>query len=208
MVQKLRYWLLVATTKGRYSRGSSEIFLDQGLATIRKKRGISAMTENLRTQFGRLEVLPEDLSARNSRSAYFKTMFLIFKRAEARDWIDGLVISLNHSGREHKLQFHHIFLQTLLKKEYYQKEKINDISSLSFISGKANCEIRNTPPSKYLPEIINNQGEDALTKQSIPVSENLWLIENYDDFLQERRALITERMNNFTGINPFESGEV
>ena len=32
--QRLRYWVLVANAKGRYSRGSSETLLDQDLATF------------------------------------------------------------------------------------------------------------------------------------------------------------------------------
>ncbi len=36
----LRYWLLVANAKGRYSRGSSETYLDQNLASIRNGKDI------------------------------------------------------------------------------------------------------------------------------------------------------------------------
>src|SRR5258707_3065099 len=33
--ERLRYWVLVANAKGRYSRGSTETLLDQDLATLR-----------------------------------------------------------------------------------------------------------------------------------------------------------------------------
>ena len=36
---RLRYWVLVANAKGRYSRGSSETLLDQDLATLRMHGG-------------------------------------------------------------------------------------------------------------------------------------------------------------------------
>lgn len=40
---RLRYWVLVANAKGRYSRGSSETILDQDLATLRKGGGAQEM---------------------------------------------------------------------------------------------------------------------------------------------------------------------
>ena len=203
MEQKLRYWLLVANAKGRYSRGSSESLLDQDLASIRKDQSLLTMEAHLRTQFGRLDVQPDDLFGKNSRSAYFKTMFLIFKKDGAQEWFDSLGISLNHSGVEYKLQFHHIFPQALLKNNHCPKEKINDIANLCFISGETNRKISNKSPAKYIPEIIEQQREDALTKQCIPTDKDLWELKNYDKFLQQRRLLIVQKINEFIGNNPF-----
>ena len=71
--QRLRYWVLLANAKGRYSRGSSETLLDQDLATLRQGGGASELVERLRAQVGRLDVAPEELEGRNQRSALFKT---------------------------------------------------------------------------------------------------------------------------------------
>ncbi len=109
----LRYWTLVANAKARYSRGSSETFLDQDINAIKRAGGVPELLQLLRAQVGRLEIHPADLENRNSRSAYFKTMFLAFRDAGARDWRDQLVISLKHSGSTHSLQFHHIFPQAV-----------------------------------------------------------------------------------------------
>ena len=203
MQKELRYWVLIANAKGRYSRGASETLLDQDIATIRKEQALLAMIKNLQTQFGRLDVLPDALAERDSRSPYFKTMFLIFKNDGAKDWRDGLGISLNHSGVAHKLQSHHIFPQDYLKGDFDTK-KINDIANLSFISGRTNRKISNKPPSQYLPKIVKDQGKDALEKQCVPTDENLWELEKYDDFLQARRSLIAKKMNEFIGKSPLE----
>ena len=96
MQKELRYWILIANAKGRYSRGSSETYLDQDLTTIRKEQALPAMIRDLERQFGRLDVLPEDLDGRDSRSPYFKTMFLILKRMGRRIgvmvWVFRLII--------------------------------------------------------------------------------------------------------------------
>ena len=58
---------------------------------------------------------PEELAGRNQRSALFKTLCLAFRAAGAKDWRSNLTIALDHSGTHHRLQFHHIFPQAVLK---------------------------------------------------------------------------------------------
>jgi hypothetical protein len=76
--ERLRFWVLVANAKGRYSRGSSETILDQDLAILKQGAGAPELIERLRQQVGRLDIAPEELEGRNQRSALFKTMFLAF----------------------------------------------------------------------------------------------------------------------------------
>jgi hypothetical protein len=92
----LRYWLLVANAKGRFSRGSSETILDQDLAIVRDGGSASELIERLRQQAGRLDFAPEELEGRNVRSAVFKTMFLAFKEAGAKDWSSNLALAIDH----------------------------------------------------------------------------------------------------------------
>ena len=194
---RLRYWVLVANAKARYSRGSSEAFLDQDLAALRGDQGIERLLQLLKTQVGRLEVLPGDLENRNSRSAYFKTMFMAFRKDDARDWQDQLVISLKHSGARHALQSHHVFPRAVLRRAGLPDEKINDICNLIFISGGTNRRISDKEPSVYLPGVINKIGEEELGKQCIPADNGLWKVEEYESFLTERRELVAERLNQF-----------
>ncbi len=194
---KLRYWVLIANTKGHYSRGASESILDQDLKAISTSKGLGAMIEVLRTQFGRLDIESADLKNKNSGSAYFKTMFLAFSKDKAKDWITGLGISLNHSGVQHKLQFHHIFPQSLLKKRIDDTQQINDICNLAFIGGDTNRNINNEEPSSYLPKIVKERGKDALTSQQVSINEFLWEMDKYDEFLAERREMVVARLNEF-----------
>ena len=93
---------------------------------------------------GRLEVAAEELEGRNQRSALFKTMFLGFRAAGAKDWRSHVAIALDHSGSQHKLQFHHIFPKAMLKAQYAGRE-VDDIANLSFIGGKTNRQISDRP---------------------------------------------------------------
>ena len=195
---QLRYWALVANAKGRYSRGSSETIIDQDLAVIRQSGKVQELIDKLKQQVGRLDIAPEELEGRNQRSSLFKTMFLAFRAAEAQDWRSNLVIALDHSGVQHRLQFHHIFPKALLRNVYTSREA-DDISNLAFIGGKTNRAISDKPPSKYLSALIAERGEALLSAQAIPTDHELLEIENYKAFLFKRRSLIAARLNEFLG---------
>lgn len=195
---RLRYWVLVANAKGRYSRGSSETILDQDLATLRSG-GAQELIDRLRQQVGRLDIAPEELEGRNQRSALFKTMFLAFRAAGARDWRSQVAIALDHSGAQHKLQFHHIFPKAVLKGGYAGREA-DDIANLCFIAGKTNRQISDKAPSQYFPPMIEKSGPAAFEAQCIPTDSSILTTDAYKAFLQRRRALVTKRLNEFLGV--------
>jgi hypothetical protein len=190
--------VLAANAKGRYSRGSSETILDQDLATLRAGGGGQELIDRLRQQVGRLDIAPEELEGRNQRSALFKTMFLAFRAAGAKDWRSQVAIALDHSGAQHKLQFHHIFPKAVLKSSYTGREA-DDIANLCFIGGKTNRQIRDKPPSQYFPPMIEKSGLDVFNAQCIPTDSGLLGVDGYKGFLERRRALVAERLNEFLG---------
>lgn len=198
---QLRFWVLVANAKGRFSRGSSETILDQDLATIRDGGGIQDWIDRIRLQVGRLDVTPEELEGRNQRSALFKTMFLAFQADGAKDWRSNLAISLDHSGVQHRLQFHHVFPKAVLKKNTYTSREADDIANLAFVGGKTNRAISDKPPSVYLPPLIEKSGEAPFSAQCIPMRSDLLEVQNYKQFLVDRRERIAERLNRFLGTN-------
>jgi hypothetical protein len=193
----LTRWALLANAKGRYSRGSSETLLDQDLKTIRDGGSHLELLERLRTQVGRLDIAPEELEGRNQRSALFKTMFLAFQKAGARDWQTQVAIALSHVGSAHQLQFHHVFPKALLKKNGYTTREIDDIANLAFIGGRANRRISDKPPATYIPELIATDGDQAFTSQCIPTDPSLLSPDRYRNFLAERRRLTARRLNEF-----------
>lgn len=196
--EQLRFWVLVANVKGRFSRGSSETNLDQDLATVRDGGHIQELIDRIRLQVGRLDITPEELEGRNQRSALFKTMFLAFRARGAKDWRSNLAIALDHSGVQHRLQFHHIFPKAVLKHTYTAREA-DDIANLAFISGKTNRAISDKPPDVYLPPLIEKAGAASFQAQCIPISSKLLAVENYKSFLVARRKQIAEQLNSFLG---------
>lgn len=192
----LRHWVLLANAKGRYSRGSSETLLDQDLAILRQGSGADALLDRLQLQVGRLDIAPEELEGRNQRSALFKTMFLAFHAAGAKDWRSNLTIALDHRGSQHRLQFHHIFPKAVIKGRYTQQE-VNDIANLAFISGKTNRQISDESPAKYFGELIQKAGQASFDSQCIPTDLAVLSVDRYKQFLAVRRVKVSQRLNEF-----------
>ncbi|MBX3648630.1 MAG: DUF262 domain-containing protein [Rhodocyclaceae bacterium] len=197
--KSLRHWVLVANAKGRYSRGSSETLLDQDLASLRQGGGPEALLDRLRLQVGRLDIAPEELEGRNQRSALFKTMFLAFRAAGAKDWHSNLAIALGHRGSQHRLQFHHIFPKAVLKGSYTAREA-DDIANLAFIGGKTNRQISDKTPKQYFPALIEKVGSKSFDAQCIPTDGALLDVAAYKEFLAVRRMSISMRLNEFLEV--------
>lgn len=200
--ERLKFWTLLANAKGRYSRGSSETILDQDLAILREG-GAEELIDRLRQQVGRLDIAPEELEGRNQRSALFKTMFLAFRAAGAKDWKSQLAIALSHAGAQHRLQFHHIFPKAVLKGSYTQREA-DDIANLAFIGGNTNRAISDKPPLHYFPGIREKSGDAAFDLQCIPSDSSFLSVPDYKRFLEERRKRIAARINEFLGCTTSE----
>jgi hypothetical protein len=202
---RLRLWALLANAKGRYSRGSSDSILDQDLATIRQGGRANELIDRLRQQVGRLDIAADELEGRNQRSALFKTMFLAFRADGARDWHSNLAIALDHSGSQHRLQFHHIFPKAVLKKGGISAHEADDIANLAFIGGKTNRSISDKTPATYLPPLVEKLGPGAFSAQCIPVRADVLQVGEYKAFIKERREIIAKRLNSFLGLPELSS---
>jgi len=202
--KQLRYWVLLANAKARFSRGSVETLIDQDLSTIRQNKPISEMIDRLRVQFGRLDIVEDELEGRNQSSALFKTMFLAFRNAGAKDWHSTLQLSSRNAEDKNLLEAHHIFPQSIIKTKYDKKD-VNDIANFAFIGARTNKKISNAEPKDYFLDLLAERGGDGsiFSTQAIPYqNRELLEVENYKDFLVERRKLIAKALNEFIGDNP------
>ena len=193
----LLHWLLVANARGRYSRGSTETLLNEDLNILFRSGDIKALMEPVKRQFGRLNIEPGDLAGRGVNSPLFSLSYLALKDAGAKDWYSGMGLSLTHQGRLHFIQWHHIIPKSLLKQRGYETGEINEIANMAFITGQTNRRISNKDAASYLPDIVAKQGASALDAQCVPADSTLWELDNYRQFLHERRERLAACMNAF-----------
>lgn len=199
-VESFRTWFLIASAKGRYSRGSSESVLDQDLAILRNGGGAAELLQRLEQQFGRLGFSPTDLIGRNTQSGIFKAMFLLFKENGADDWATSLRISPKHANSADKIEFHHIFPRAFLKRERkdLQDSDINDIANFAFISSTTNKQVSDKTPATYRVNYPAARLEAQL------VHFELWgdSASDFEEFLRRRREAIAQDLNTFVGLKP------
>lgn len=191
-------WFYLAHMRAHYSIGSSETWLDGDLNALFRTKNLDNLLKQLQQHVKQFEVGYSDVEHRSIRNPLFSMLYFVLRQNGAKDWLSGIKLSNKHVGKSHKLQYHHIFPKSLLKKEGYDKKEINEIANMAFIGGKTNRHILNNPPSDYFPkDIIPKQGESALTSQLIPTDPKLWQLKNYREFLDYRRKAIVKAINSF-----------
>jgi len=191
--KKLIKWVIVASAKGHYSRGSVETILNQDLKCF----DAEDLLANLKQQVVNLDITAEEINGKSVNSGYFRTMFMAMRHFGAKDWSTKLTISSKNLDRKDKIEYHHIIPKDLLKKANVAQEKIDDIANLTFIGKITNIKISNDSPVEYLEKIIETHGADILKPHCIPLACELWNLDNYDEFLSARRQNIIETIRNY-----------
>jgi hypothetical protein len=139
---------------------------------------------------GRTTFEPSDFVGRSPRNPLFPVVYLALKQHGAKD-------SLNHSGKWHYINFHHIFPKSVLSAAGYENSEINEIANMAFISGSLNRALSNKEPKEYFPGVIEKRGLQALQGQHITANPSLWETSNYRAFLESRRADLARALNDF-----------
>ena len=60
--------------------------------------------------------------------------------------------------------------------------------------------VSDKPPSQYFPQLLQKSGRDAFRAQCIPTDSRLLEVDAYKSFLDERRRLVGQRLNEFLAV--------
>lgn len=197
------FWFYVAHMKGHFAMGSSESILDADIAALRRAGDLDHLLGTLKSHVRDLFVSLDEIAGKGRRSAYFSLLFMIAKQANVRDWSTSYQITERMVGKAHAVQFHHIFPKARLKKIGREHREINEIANLAFIGGRTNRTVSDKEPKVYLPGVVAKQGDEILAEHLLPDDQELWKLENYDDFISFRRKRIVDTINSFLKkVNP------
>lgn len=190
-------WLVNSMIWQRYS-GSVDSSLETDLNVIKvNDQPWNQLIEHIKEQRGRVVIQSSDFKEKNSRSPVFIPFYNLVKNNNAMDWFNGLGIGKQNDDL-FKIHVHHIFPKSYLLKNGYELSKINEIANFAFITAPTNLKISDKAPEDYLPQIIGKYPE-ALKLQFIPEDKELWKIESYELFLEERRRLIAKGFKDYFG---------
>ena len=198
---RLLHWMYAALFQRRYS-GSVDQKLERDLSALQDPDPISGLSSALIEDHGAPEVNASQLNARRVQHPLYNMMQIVIRARGGVDWSNGLRLS-QPIGESYAVQRHHIFPKKVLAEAGYDtgnslidNKRVHEIANRVPITREGNMDIFTEPPYVYLPK-VRTANPGNLERFMIPMDEQLWRVENYEDFLSERRTLIA------TGINAF-----
>jgi len=195
---KLLYWYIQSFLSGRFT-GSTETALNQDLRMLdNTSTALDRLMEQLRLSRRDLRIRPEDFAVSNLSARFYPLLYMLTRVCRARDWGDGLPLSAHMLGKLNALQVHHIFPKAVLYKYGYPQADVNAIANFCFLTQGTNLDISAKEPVIYFKE-IEEKYPGTLASQWIPMDPALWKVNQYMDFLTERRKLLADAANEFLG---------
>ncbi len=193
---RLLYWYVHSFLWGRYA-GSTETVLNQDLSLIAKREGaVERLIDQLRASRGDLTVRPNDFIGWSRGARFYPLLYLLTRVDQAIDWSTGLELRKHMLGAQSTLEVHHIFPKALLYKHGYTRPEVNAVANFTFLTLETNRMVSDRPPEQYIPE-FEQRYPGAIASHWIPMDPELWKIENYRDFLAQRRELLAGAANDF-----------
>lgn len=208
----VRRWFVYSILTGRYS-GSSESTFDFDIKQISQKSFKNILEEREKAElseaFWNASLIQSlDTSVANS------PLFYVFLASQVKANDKGF-LSKNNSVMElisNRGDIHHIFPKEYLTKEGLNKNQYNQIANYEYMQSEINIMIGNKPPNIYF-KLIKEQlikGEklisglsseqelvDNLNMNCVPVEIMDMDITDYQDFLEKRRKLISNKIKEY-----------
>ncbi len=192
--QKILYWYLENLMWGRYS-GSVEARLQRDLEAF-AEGGVDGAIEELRKWRGDLTVRPSDFDWSTIGARFYPVLYMLTRTQGARDLCSGMELKRDMLGANSSLHLHHIFPKALLYKAGYDRKDVNTLANMCFLTAECNIKISDSDPSDYMPKSAADQ-PGALESQWITTNPDLWQIDRFHDFLEDRRERLSEATNQF-----------
>lgn len=148
-----------------------------------------------------LEIVPGEFVGRGISHPLWGLMKWFFKSRNAVCFTTGVTIR-KPMGKIYQLENDHIFPFSRLKEAGYGKENrhnyalAQEITNRAILTQVANRRKSDQDSDGYLQGVLE-RAPQALKLQSIPMNAELWKLENYQDFLAERRSMLAKELNEF-----------
>ena len=187
----LAYWLLVSYLNQRFSKGQSTSIVNNDIDIISKSGDNDSTTAitNLVKSLEEDNHIIKKVKPRDIEGEQFKfILYYLIRTRGTRDIgsdkrIGKAISNINRP------EFHHIFADAILKKTKFKDMK-EDIANKTFLTSKSNKKISDADPT-YLSEYKKS----VLKKHFIPTNKNVWNLKRYEDFLYERKKILSREIN-------------
>ena len=199
-IRKMVKWFYYSQIRARYVSQLPQK-LDRDLRTlIESKQPFDDLLQVIAEERP-LTVLPLEFAGRAIQHPLFSMMRWYLKSRGAVCLTTGVSLRKN-MGKKYQLELDHIFPFSLLKSEGYGKENrvkyslAQEFTNRALLTQVANRTKAAMDPAVYLADVAKKFPK-ALELQCIPINQNLWQLNNYEQFLEARRELLASHINAF-----------
>lgn len=209
----VRKWLVLSLLTGRYS-GSPESMFDYD---IKRFDRLELMEYLKSVEIGELSdaywehILPARLNTSVASSPFFK-IFLMSQVKEGNKGFLSKHITVQ-ALIEDRGDIHHLFPKKYLQKNGLNiRGEYNQIANYVYTQSEINIKIRDAAPNEYMQDVLeqidNNKAniggivtmedlKETFKENCIPNEFINFTIDNYKDFLQKRRILMSQKIKEY-----------
>ncbi len=141
------------------------------------------------------------ISTKFSKShPYVRAFLLLMATQNPLDLVRGTKVDTGAALSEfNRKEYHHLFPQAFLNKRGCQTEKINSLVNFCFLPSDSNKKISSKAPSDYFFNIIpQDKYQEILKSNILPFNKEIYRMDDYDRFLNERGSLIVQQVDELT----------
>ena len=208
----VRRWFVYSILTGRYS-GSPESRFDFDVKQISNKPFGEYLKEREEAELSDAfwtASLPQSLDTSVASSPYF----LVYLASQVKAGDKGFLSSDVSVSDLVSLRgdIHHLFPKDYLKKHGLDRGKYNQVANYVYMQSEINIKVGNKPPKDYFEILLDQISQGSLAVSGISSVEDLHAnlamncvpveimgmkIDDYPDFLQLRRKLISEKLREY-----------
>lgn len=199
-IKKVIKWFYYSQIRQRYiSQLPQKLDKDIGIV-VRSENPFDELLNNIKLERP-LVISPDEFIGVDVRNALFSLMRWYFKSKNAICFTTGNGIRKN-MGKKYSLEKDHIFPYSVLKENGYNLNNrykyalAQEITNRAILTQVANRKKSDELAENYL-KAVKQKFPSALKLQVIPEDENLWKVENFEQFLEVRRKMLAEELNDF-----------
>lgn len=199
---RILHWYLSVAVWGRFA-GPTETVINQDLTALEAADPVDALLRNLRQSMGERAITHENFDVNYNRSRFYPLLYIMSRVHDARDWGTGNQLRHHSLGDHTDLEMHHIFPRAYLRNKGISANDANNIGNIAFQTRETNRAIGARAPEDYMPEVAQYWPK-TLESQWVPNDPELWRVENYQRFLEERRIRMADAANRL--MNTLRNG--
>jgi len=199
-IKKMVKWFYYSQIRNRYVSQLPQK-LDKDISIIINENNPFDKLINLIALERNLEISANEFEGVGIQHPLWGLMKFYFKSKNAICFSTGINIRKN-MGKKYELEWDHIFPYSVLKKNGYDINNsikyryAQEITNRAVLTAVANRTKSAQPAYDYLTSVKENF-PNSLKLQCIPDDDNLWKLENFEMFLQSRRQMLAEELNDF-----------